>query len=283
MILSIGEVVWDIFEDHQILGGAPLNVAYQLVSLGLETKMISRVGEDALGWESLSRITDLGLSTDNIQLDPNLPTGRVKISIDRQNQPRFDIVSPAAWDAIDGKTSRQVAAEGPFMLVYGTLAQRGAQSRESIRTLWSKADYRFYDVNLRPPHTTRELVMESLESADLVKMNGDELLQVSAWTTGEPLDKKRAAFDLLTRHNLKALAVTEGADGAWLVTADGYFEHHGFPVTLADAVGAGDAFFATLIEGFVNKRSWKICLARANRRGSYVASKPGATPPMPPI
>lgn len=281
MILSIGEVVWDIFDNHEVLGGAPLNVAYQLVSLGLNAKMISRVGADPLGRKSLKAIAALGLETAWIQIDERLPTGRVNISVDRHNEPHFDIVSPAAWDAIDTGTVRQLAAnQAPYMLVYGTLGQRATESRDAIRTLWAKAERRFYDVNLRPPDTTPELVAESLTAADLVKMNGDELARLAEWFTGRRHDKKQAARDLLTRFGLQVLAVTEGAAGAWLVTADQYFEHPGFTINVADTVGAGDAFFAALIEGFVNRRPWHDCLALANRRGAYVASRAGATPPM---
>ncbi len=283
MIISVGEVVWDIFTDRQILGGAPLNVAYHLQSLNMEVMFISRVGTDALGESTVEHIQTLGLSTAGIQIDNLLPTGRVNVTVDEHNEPHFDIVAPAAWDNIDTLDALQVVAEkcpGSFHLVYGTLAQRNAISRKAIHALRQKAELCFYDVNLRPPFTTEELVLESLEISDIVKMNDNEICTVAGWLSIPFENPKEAARAILERYNLKLLVVTAGAHGAWLVDKDNYYEHPGFPATIADTVGAGDAFFAALIEGYINDYPPSDCLARANKRGSYVASRNGATPEM---
>jgi fructokinase len=279
-VVSIGEVVWDIFADHQVLGGAPLNVAYHLSTLDIATKMVSRVGADALGRETLEKIIALGLAADGIQQDSEQATGRVVVTVDSHNEPSFAIMAPAAWDFIDDVAAVQVAGEEPFLLVFGTLAQRAEASRAAVRALWEKASVRCCDVNLRPPFTTREVVLESLTAADVVKMNENELAVIAGWTDTDAADNAQAARNLLDRHNLQVVLVTEGAAGAWLVCSEGHFSHPGFPVTVADTVGAGDAFFATFIEGYLAKRPWSECLARANHRGAYVASQPGATPSM---
>ncbi|MDH3393946.1 MAG: PfkB family carbohydrate kinase, partial [Desulfobulbaceae bacterium] len=135
----------------------------------------------------------------------------------------------------------------------------------------------------RPPFTTRELVLDSLAGADLVKMNGDELMQVGRWAEIDAVEKKMVAQQLLKKYNASVLAITEGASGSWLMVGEQCYEHPGFLVQGADTVGAGDAFFATLIEGYLRQRSWPECLERANRRGSYVAGQHGATPAMPPL
>lgn len=279
MIVSIGEIVWDIIADQKLLGGAPLNVAYHLSSQGLEVCLIGRIGTDALSDLTLAHIAGIGLSVDYIQRDSELPTGQVVVSVGKNNEPSFDIVAPAAWDDIETDTFL-CNAPNSFHLVFGTLAQRFATSRRAIRALWDKANLLFYDVNLRPPFTTAELVLDSLAAADVVKLNDDELHQVADWSgiAGGNLIQKTAC---LCKHwQLLCLAVTRGPAGALLATQEGIFEHGGFPVQVADTVGAGDAFFATLIEGIINKRPWHDCLARANKRGSYVAGRLGATPPM---
>ncbi|MCK5228642.1 MAG: carbohydrate kinase [Desulfobulbaceae bacterium] len=281
MIISIGEVVWDMFPDRRVLGGAPVNVAYHLHSLGVDVKVITRIGTDKLGKTTTAQLNDLGLPLKGIQKDGELPTGKVNVTVDEYNEPHFDIVAPAAWDNIDTKDALGLVGDEPFQMVFGTLAQRDPRSRNAIRTLWDKASMRFYDVNLRPPFTTPELVLESLRAADLVKMNGEELVQIGKYADLETRDKKACATELLKAFNISVMAVTEGAEGAWLVTPDNYFEHPGTVVKVADTVGAGDAFFATLIQGYINNRPWHDCLARANQRGAYVASMPGATPPMP--
>ena len=279
MIISIGEVVWDIFPDRQVLGGAPINVAYHLQAMGVAVRVITRVGRDELGRVTKKQLGELGLALDAVQ-EGELPTGQVRVTIGADNEPSFDIVAPAAWDAIDAGEALRAAGQSPFHMVFGTLAQRDPRSREAIRALWQKAEQRFYDVNLRPPHTGHELVLDSLKAADMVKVNGDELATIAGWLgiTGE---RRQLAQALMAAHRIRVLVVTEGARGAWLMAGDDYFEHPGVEVTVADTVGAGDAFYATIIEGYINNRPWAECLERANRRGGYVASCQGATPPMP--
>ncbi len=281
MIVSVGEVVWDIFPDgKKVLGGAPVNVAYHLASLGLDMKVITCVGDDELGALTLQELVGLGLSLDGVQKG-ELATGQVQVSIDEDNEPHFDIVAPAAWDAIGVEDALKVVGDRRFDMVFGTLAQRDARSRSVIRALWRKATRRFYDVNLRPPFTTRDLVIESLQAADLVKLNNNELLIIAEWLSLGVQEKRDIGRIVLERFDLTAVVVTEGEAGAWLVSPEGYFEDGGVAVTVADTVGAGDSFFASLIEGYVHSRPWPEALHRANRRGAFVASQQGATPPMP--
>lgn len=282
-IVAVGEVVWDLLPDRRVLGGAPVNVAYQLSRLGVEVSVITRIGQDALAEETLQHLADLGLSPAGVQRDPELATGQVRVSFSEDNEPSFDIVAPAAWDAIEYAPAADLIGEMPFALVFGTLGQRDPRSREAIRRLRQRAAARFYDVNLRPPFTTPELVLDSLEGADLVKMNGEELQEVGRWAAIDAVEKKMVAQQLLKKYNVSVLVVTEGASGAWLMVGEHCYEHPGFPVRVADTVGSGDAFFATLIEGYLHGRPWPESLERANRRGSYVAGQHGATPAMPPL
>ncbi len=282
MIVSIGEIVWDIFAEKQVLGGAPVNVAYHLRCLGIaDIRVITKVGVDALGETTVDQLKSLGLPLEGVQKDSQLPTGRVKVMVDKHNEPHFEIVAPAAWDNIELDKALAVIGDRPFSMVFGTLAQRDERSRQTIQALWEKAEARFYDVNLRPPFTTRELVMTSLKAADLVKMNGEELTTIANWAGIDEMDRKEAARTLLRQYDIKAAAVTEGRGGAWMMAGDEYYSHPGYSVTVADTVGAGDAFFAALIEGYVTGSGWSDSLARANKRGGYVASQKGATPPMP--
>lgn len=297
MIVAIGEVVWDIFPDREVLGGAPINVAYHLASLGAQVKVITRVGPDPLGDSTLARLEELGLPLVGVQRDGDLPTGRVRVSFGPDGEPAYEIVAPAAWDNIDPEEAGVAVGEEPFALVFGTLAQRDPRSRRTILRLAEQARFRFYDVNLRPPFTTRELVIASLADADLVKVNGHELSQLGSWLgldCGEdgPASRCRLAAALRERYSLKALVVTEGGEGAWAVDSEGSYRAAGQPVRVVDTVGAGDAFFAALIAATLGQLSrpgpwrdsrlpWAEILARANRRGAYVAGQAGATPPMP--
>lgn len=277
-IVAVGEVVWDLFPNRQALGGAPVNAAYHLQKLGRAVTVITRIGKDDLGAATLARLADLGLAASGVQRDPELATGQVLVTLGPDHEPHFEIMAPAAWDRIDPAVALAAAGPPPFTLLCGTLAQRDPRSREAIQALARAAALVFYDVNLRPPFTTRELVMGSLEMADLVKMNGRELAEVGGWH-GWPGDAKNIAKKLCARYDLAALAVTEGGQGAWALTAAGeFFEAAAEPVTVVDTVGAGDAFFAALIDAFLADRPWPEILQRANRLGGLVASQPGATP-----
>ncbi len=280
MIVSIGEVVWDILPQGQaLLGGAPINVAYHLNCLGLSVMAVSRIGDDEFGRATCDRFKELDLSTSGLQQDKELATGRVLVSVGKDDEPHYDIVAPAAWDNI-ALDSLVDLSPGGFSLVFGTLGQRDPRSRQTIRSLWPLAKYCFYDVNLRPPFTTRELVDESLGAADMVKVNGGELLTLGQWFDILSVDKIEIAKKLAKKYSLEVVVVTEGDAGAWLLAGSNIVKAPGKLVQVADTVGAGDAFFAALIVGFLEKMPWGQCLEMANKRGAYVASQHGATPPM---
>jgi len=280
LIVTIGEVVWDMFPDREVLGGAPVNVAYHLQGLGEPVLPVTRVGTDPLGEQTRERLEELGLSLAGVQVDPELPTGRVLVTLEG-GEPRFEIASPAAWDAIDGEEALNAIGEVPFDLVFGTLAQRHPVSRETIALLAGRSETCYYDVNLRPPFTVPDLVLPSLGRAQVVKMNEHELVEIAKWEGLSP-DPKEVAKGLFSRYDLKLLVVTEGAKGAWLFDGTTIHRQPAEPVEVVDTVGAGDAFFAALIHGLRQGLPLDEVLAAANRRGAYVASRAGATPPLPP-
>jgi len=279
-IITIGEVVWDLFPGRQVLGGAPVNVAYHLVCLGEPVTAVTRVGSDALGEAAFVRMRELGVPLSGVQRDPELASGSVRIEIGPGNEPHFDIATPAAWDAIDPLEALAAVGDRQYELVFGTLGQRRQKSREAIRTLWQKASFRYYDVNLRPPFTDRDLVLTSCAAADLVKVNEQELGIIGDWLGLREKSTAALAGRLRERYRLTALAVTRGAEGALLAAAGEIFETPGIAIEVADTVGAGDCFFATLIAGFRRDMTWQDALSWANRRASYVASRHGATPDM---
>lgn len=280
LIVTIGEVVWDMFPDRQVLGGAPMNVAYHLAKLNEKVLPVTRVGRDRLGEETIEKMVELGLPVGGVQHDPELATGRVRVEIGADNEPHFEIVAPAAWDAIDLRSAVDCIGDQPFQLVFETLGQRNEESRNTIRALRQKAAFCYYDINLRPPFTGPELVLDSLAAADLVKVNDDELAIIGGWLALADREPKNLTDRIRRRFDLTALVVTRGADGAMLAAADGFFEEAGVTVAVVDTVGAGDAFFAALIAGYRAGLPWPRILTLANARGSYVASCRGATPPL---
>lgn len=282
VIVSFGEIVWDQFKDASVLGGAPLNVAYHLHTAGWPVRIVSRIGRDELGRKTLELIQELGLPVASIQHDPDLPTGRVLVSLDEDNEPTFEIAAPAAWDAIQADTVLSQLDNTPFHLVFGTLAQRNETSRTALQSLLEQADTKFYDVNLRPPYTKPELVLASLKAANVAKVNREELMSLADWfMPGRKGQTEEIGRELLLTFDLSLLAVTDGDRGARLITRDEHVYHKGFQVYVADPVGSGDAFFAALIHGYLSGLPLADCLQQANRQGAWVASQQGATPAYP--
>ncbi|MFP4229022.1 MAG: carbohydrate kinase family protein [Salinivenus sp.] len=275
-ILCIGEILWDALPDGLFLGGAPFNVAYHLHALGTEVAVASRVGDDLLGEEALRRLRAYGLATDLIQIDDSRPTGFVRVELDASGEPAYEIVAPAAWDAITLTDALRRRAHRAPALVYGSLAQRAVPSRQTIQELIQADALSVFDINLRPPYVDRAVVDRSLRAADVVKCNAEEFERLNTWF--DLSDEPTALAGLAAAFGCEAVCVTRGAAGAWLWREGEQCAHPGYDVTVADTVGAGDAFLAGLLTGLLAGEESEHLLDRANRLGAYVASRDGALP-----
>ncbi len=277
-ILCVGEILWDALPEGLFLGGAPLNVARHLHVLGEEVAVVSRVGNDPLGAEARRRLRAQGLADALVQIDDSLPTGFVRVALDdATGEPDYEIVEPAAWDAIAFTDALQQHAEGAAALVFGSLAQRAAPSRNTIQRLCKTDALRVFDINLRPPYVDRAVVEHSLRAADVVKLNEAELSRLRDWF-GLAAAPEAAMDDLGTTFGCRAVCVTTGEAGAWL-WEDGACSHQaGYAVQVQDTVGAGDAFLSALLSGLLDGRGGAPLLNLANRLGAFVASYSGALP-----
>jgi fructokinase len=282
-VVGIGEVLWDLLPSGKQLGGAPANFAYHASALGAEARIVSRVGRDANGRELLQRITELGLSTDCIELDPAAPTGTVSVELAADGQPKYTIHENVAWDYIKAEPAARRAVADANAVCFGTLAQRSETSRASIRALVSLSPsnaLRIFDINLRQHFYSRELIEQSLALANVLKVNDTELALL-AQMFGITGDMRAQMNGLAAGYKLRVVACTRGAHGS-LILADGrWSDHPGVPVKIADTVGAGDAFTAAMALGLL--RAWDLDDINhgANQIASFVASCPGATPDLP--
>lgn len=277
--LCFGEVLWDALPDGLFLGGAPFNVAAHLVQLEVPAAIVSAVGNDILGKEIIRRSEFHGVNTRLLQRHESLPTGYVLVEVDHAGEPAYEIVQPTAWDAVAWTQALEQAARDCSVLVFGSLAQRSEETAQTLKQIAPLAPYRAFDVNLRQPFVSREVVRRGLELAHLAKLNEGELRQIAAWEnlSGSP---KTQSLRLVQDFDLEALCVTRGAGGAFLAFGDQVESHPGFPAEVADAVGAGDAFMAMLLAEKL-QNDWynpEASLARANALGAFVASRRGATP-----
>ena len=281
-IVGLGEILWDVFPTHKQLGGAPANFAYISGLLGERSIVATRIGNDELGNEVIRRLQALGLGTSYVQRDPRHPTGTVKVEVARDGQPRFDIVHPVAWDFLEWTPELESLAKRADAICFGSLVQRGPQSRETIhRFLNSTREdaVRIFDVNLRQAFFSAEILASSAQKANILKVNHEEFPIVVNALSRRPLDDHlRSAQWLCRRFDLDLVCITRGANGSILVKSLEHHEHPGYKVMVTDAVGSGEAFTATLIHHYLRGSSLEVMNDAANRVGAWVASKAGATP-----
>lgn len=281
IVVGLSELLWDLFPTGQQLGGAPANFAYITSLLGDEGIPSSRLGQDSLGVSAIRRLGELGLSVEFIQKDANHPTGTVKVEVDRTGQPRFEISESVAWDFLAWTPQWQSLAEQADAVCFGSLAQRSEQSRATIRRFLMasrKNAVRVFDVNLRQNFYTTQVLAESMKFATVVKLNHEELPKIMRLFELENRSEEDSARQLLSSHEVKLVCITRGNSGSLLLSAGERSEHPGFKVKVADTVGAGDAFTAALVHGYLRGTPLAQINETANRVGAWVASQSGATP-----
>ncbi len=273
-IAIFGEVLMDQFPDgQQVLGGAPFNVAWHLQAFGQYPCFISRIGNDVMGGSIRQAMADWGITVENLQTDPDYPTGTVKVSINK-DEPSYEILADQAYDFI---AAQQLNPAKQYSVIYhGTLALRNRTSEQALNDL--KAHHTgavFVDVNLRSPWWHKEAVNQWASKANWVKLNHNELMQLAP-----PQNTLQDAMRLfLTQHDLDVLIVTRGSSGAMTLNNAGEF----FEVTpagklpIVDTVGAGDAFSAVLLLGIRQGWSLSTAMDRAQSFASSLVTQRGAT------
>lgn len=267
-IISFGEVLFDVFEDGAYLGGAPLNLAVHLHRLGARVQLISAVGRDELGNRAIRQIEQEGLSTSCIAR-VSRPTGAVKVTLDQAKVPSYRFLSDCAYDFIPEPDMEFGNAD---LFCFGTLAQRGDVSQKTLISLIEKMTCRiFCDVNLRQNFYSREILQRSLEAADLVKLNEEELPIIASLFGIAP-----DCAELAERFRLETVILTLGPKGCQIHHRKRTFFSPAYPVQIVSTVGAGDAFSAGFLYAMLCGDSPETAAAKANQLAGEVASIPGA-------
>jgi len=281
-VVPFGEVLWDVIEGEAHIGGAPCNLAAHAVCCGLRAAVLSRVGDDSLGRGALAEMARLGVDARWVGMDSEHPTGTVTVSL-ADGQPSYAIHEQVAWDFVDVEDGAlgTLAVEKPRAFCFGTLAQRGEVSRQTLAKLLSLFGDAvvFYDVNLRQHYWSAERVAAGLALATLVKVNEDEASVLGGLLFDGACTPEAFGRALLSRYPSRAVVVTCGAKGCWVC------ERGAAPVACAcepvkvvDTVGAGDAFSAAFLAAWLRGATAADAAAAGNARGAWVASQPGAVP-----
>lgn len=282
-ILSIGEILWDVFGEHEFLGGAPLNFSVVSQRLGNATALLTAVGSDERGTRTLRAIHDLGLTTEFVQQVPERPTGVAIVSTDSDGNAVFKIDRPAAFDCVvvDTALLEQAIRFNPDWLYFGTLAQANPDSEMAVMLLIKSVPTArvYYDVNLRTGHWNLALVERLSHLAQVLKLNHLEAELLYELTNGKS-DYSLEAFCRYwsSTFTISTICVTLGSKGCAIYERNTLHFFDGFKVEVADTVGSGDAFAAAFLYGFDAGRPIEENAAFANALGAVVASYPGATP-----
>ncbi len=277
-ITCFGEVLWDVFPTHRKIGGAPLNVALRLQSLGNDVAMISRIGDDKKGKELLDFISENGCDTKYVQVDSQYKTGKVKVMLNDKGSASYDIKFPRAWDKIELTKSNEQAVLSSDAFVYGSLVARDDISRQTLYELLKLAKHKIFDINLREPYYTKEVLISLMEAANFIKFNDDELFQICKFLGSKFNSLEQNIRYISEKTNTKSICVTKGRHGAVLLFEDSFFYNSGYQIKVVDTVGAGDSFLASLTSQLLNDKKPQDAIDYACAVGALVTQSEGANP-----
>ena len=284
-IVSVGEILWDVIGDNEYLGGAPLNFAAHAQKLGHEVFPLSGVGADARGRKALDRLQSRGMSTEFVQVVPDKPTGTAEVELDMEGKPTFRIVRSVAYDFVDLSDSdlKRIAELEPDWIYLGTLYHMAPNSLASTKKLLKAVPKakRFYDINLREGHWSLATIEELSALATVTKLSDSEAesLDASVDASEGPGDSIESfCRRWCTRFGCSTMCVTFGERGCAILKGGRFSQTPGYRVTVADTVGAGDAFSAAFVHGLSKGWSAPRIAQCANAVGALVASRSGAIP-----
>jgi len=284
-ILGIGELLWDLLPEGPQLGGAPANYSVMAGRLGNHATVISRIGCDELGDRAREVLAAFPVDCGQLQMDAEQPTGAVTVEL-LDGQASYIFRQPSAWDFFELTPEWKAQAALADAVCFGTLGQRAERSRKTIHALIRATRpecHRIFDVNLRAPFYTGEIVRDSLQLASVMKMNDVEVPLVLSLLGYSPEPSLRAGAERLLAEfaGLNLVAITRGGQGSLLVSRSECDEHSGIPIKVADTIGAGDAFTAAMTHYLLKGAPLHVLNEAGNRWGSFVTSQSGAMPPIP--
>ncbi len=284
IVVGMGEALWDVLPEGKKIGGAPANFAYHVSQFGLSSCVVSAVGEDALGDEIMENFTSKGLNC-LIEKVP-YPTGTVQVEIDQAGVPQYEIKENVAWDNIPYTPRLEALAKKTKAVCFGSLAQRNVVSRNTINRFLDamprdEDNLVVFDVNLRQGFYNREILCNSMERCNVLKINDEELVAVSRMFGYPGIDLQDKCWILLGKYNLKMLILTCGINGSYVFTPGNVSFQPTPRVEVADTVGAGDSFTAAFISSILKGKSVSEAHSLAVQTSAFVCTKKGAMPVLP--
>ena len=276
-VICFGEILWDILPTGTVPGGAPMNVNYHLHKMGKNPALITRIGLDDKGRELVDIFSAKGVCTEYFQLDYEHETGKVYGRLKETNEMVYDIVMPVAWDFIRWEESFPSLVGEAEHFVFGSLAARSKESRETLFNLLELAPSKVLDINLRAPHYHRALVEGLLQKADIVKMNESELELITGWFSPYTTDEERME-KIQDTFSIEKMIVTRGEKGALVNWNGTFYTQPGIKVDVVDTVGSGDSFLAGFLSQIMDGKGPGEALEFACLLGAFMATQKGGCP-----
>lgn len=277
-IASIGEILFDIYDDDKKIGGAPFNFIYHIIKLSGSGNFISRVGNDENGKEILDFFKKSEIPDEYIQIDSEHSTGKAVANLNENKIPNWVIEENSAYDFIELTNEVDDFVKNSDCLYFGSLAQRNNVSRETIQSLFNKDVKFFCDLNIRQKFYTKEIAELSLRTADVLKINEDELILLNDLFLKEKYNLERSALELKELFNVDMICVTKGESGSYLFKGDKADYCKASVEKPVDTVGAGDAFAAILCIGYLSKLNLGELNKTANDFAGEIVKITGALP-----
>ena len=282
-IIGLGEVLYDVLPEGAKLGGAPANFAYHASQFGFDAMAVSAVGNDALGDQALSTFDKNGLKY--IIPRVSYPTGTVKVTLDAEGVPTYTFTPDVAWDHIPFTPEMEALAKKAGAVCFGSLAQRSEASRKTIRQFIEATPddcLKIFDINLRGNFYNKEILRESMQKANILKINDEELVTIGRLFDYPGLDMEEKCRILLHRYHFKMVVLTCGTNGSYVFVPDGETSFMPTPkVEVADTVGAGDSFTGAFTACLLAGKTIKEAHERAVKVSAFVCTQKGAMPKLP--
>ncbi len=282
IVVGIGELLWDVFPERKVLGGAPANFAYHASQFGLTGYAVSAIGKDLLGKEILDGLTERKLNF--IVESTDFPTGIVQVTLNDKGVPQYQICDNVAWDNIPWTKQTEDLAKQAQAVCFGSLAQRSKVSKETINKFIDAVPdeaYKIFDINLRQHFYSKELIHQSLLKSNVLKINDEEIVIVAKLYELNSMCELEIAQHLLKEYSLNILILTKGTEGSYVITPTEVSFQETPVVHVADTVGAGDSFTGGFVAGLLNGKTIHEAHQLAVEVSAYVCTQHGAMPKLP--
>ncbi len=282
IIVGLGEILWDVFPEGKVLGGAPANFAYHVSQFGLNGYAVSAIGKDNHGREIIEILNEKSLNTHIAEVD--FPTGTVQVTLSGNGIPQYEICEGVAWDNIPFSEDLRDIAKCTQTVCFGSLAQRNAVSRNTINQFldtMSADSMKIFDINLRQHFYNKEVLEVSLQKCNVLKINDEEVVLVADLFGIKDKTELEIVSYLLNTYQLKMVILTKGVDGSYVITADTESFLPTPLVDVVDTVGAGDSFTGAFVASILKGKSIPEAHQKAVEVSAFVCTQKGAMPKLP--